>query len=149
MTNKTYTLVAYRPNARYGRDMYDMERSDSEIVFNVFENREDLIQKIHDYRIASYNHDHEYADWDTYVLINGRRDDDWTDEQVVSDKEFWEINEETDKLWTNWKSGEAERKSIADAEKAKQEAALKKANDTKVILAEKKLLQALKEKYES
>lgn len=142
-----YTLVSYKEDYHYDR-YSDHYSSDWDI--KVFEDQEDMVSAIFDLKvkvreaIGSNGND---DNWEYKVLIDGRRDDDWTDDQDFEDPLFWEIEGKARKLFDEWLAKAEEREEAerveAEAKKKRSEAATAAAKTRQ----EKALLKTLQEKY--
>jgi len=142
-----YTLVSYKEDYHYDR-YSDHFKSDWSILG--FDEKEDIIKAVFDLKvkvresIGSTGNDDQ---WEYVILIDGRRADDWTDDQNEENPVFWEIEREARSLFDAWLEKEEERKEAARLEEEAQKKRVEAATARSVIAAEKKLLSALKEKY--
>jgi len=144
-----YTLVSYKEDYHYDRHS-DHYSSDWDI--KVFENPEEIVSAIFDIKVKvrvscdTGAQDNE-SNWEYKVLIDGRRDDDWTDDQDFEDPRFWEIEGKSRKLFDEWLAKAKERKEAERLEKEEK----KRRSDAAVAAAEtrreKALLKSLQEKY--
>jgi hypothetical protein len=141
-----FTVVAYRPNANnYGN------RTSSDFEIHHFENDEIqlLLERLNIYRRRDRDDaGDDYDSWEVHLLIDGYPEDYWLDGEVVHEKLFEEINNQSIDLW---------RKTIAEEETAKRKAeeAAKKLAEAKALVAaeekekrERAEFARLKEKYE-
>lgn len=142
-----YTLVSYKEHYHY--DRYS-EHFSSDWNIEVFENQEEIIKAIFDLKVKVREAIGEIGNddlWEYKILIDGRRDDDWINDEHFEDPRFWEIESNARKLFDEWLAKAEERK---EAKRLKEEAA-KKSSDAAVAAAEtrreKALLKTLKEKY--
>lgn len=71
MKNDIFTLIAYRPNGIDTCRGCVMERSDSDLEINSYDNIEDIATSIFKYNEISENSDREYCEYDLTILING------------------------------------------------------------------------------
>lgn len=143
-----YTLIAYRPNGSYGYDRYDMEYSDSELYTFVFYSEEEIVNEILKFHIKSKEQDRSYKDWEIKILIDGRDEDSWTDEQTEEDERFWKITIAYSEVIKDWQSKEDEREeALRKAKETKKKEEARKL-EAKKISQERALLKTLKEKYE-
>lgn len=142
-----YTLISYKES--YYSDRYN-EHFNSAWDINVFENKEDIVNDIFSLKvkvreaIGLGGNDDE---WEYVVLIDGRRTDDWTDEQNEEDPRFWDIEKEARALFDEWLEKEEDRKraKLLEEETKKKRAA--EASAAAVVKREKELLKKLQEKY--
>lgn len=71
MKNDIFTLIAYRPNGIDTCRGCVMDRSDSDLEINSYDNIEDIATSIFKYNEISENSDREYCEYDLTILING------------------------------------------------------------------------------
>lgn len=142
-----YTLVSYKEDYHYDR-YSDHFRSDWGI--NVFQTHEDIVAAIFALKVKireAIGKGGNDDSWEYVLLIDGRRADDWSDDQNEEDFRFWAIEGAARDLFDEWMTKEDERKEaerIAEEEKKRRSQAASAAAQTR---QEKALLKTLKEKY--
>lgn len=148
-----YTIVGYREgyyNSRYN------ERSDSDIEIQVFDNLEQAVDQIVEFRTRTERlfDSHSYNDWETRVLIDGMDENWWCEEfwdaslnDYSEENEFTKIDVLSWERIQEWNNQKKQRQETERLRAAAKEESIRKEAENKTIAAEKKLLNELKAKY--
>lgn len=144
-----YTVIGYREDL-YGGHYED--RSGSEIEVQIFESLDDAIDQAFEFMTRTERHygryNRQYNDWETRLLVDGRDEDFWLDENDwTQESPFNVFSSRLREKINEWHKEAKTREETAKKEAAEKKKRAEVAAAAEKTKSEKKLLAELKKKY--